>query len=253
MAADRDGASFRERVRRIGAPMRGGAKMWEGARFVLADVPLDGREAKKILPWGLRLDDPPTATLFIADYVKTSFTFPYKEVALLIHVRTLLGRGRHCPWMIVDDDTGMIYGRELLGYPKKFGEFTLDGDDCGVKASISRRGVEVLRMEAEKKDSETSPAPVFDVKTFNAGGPGQLFVFQPIWMFRPREIVTESWSAEVKVTLEESEYDPIAGLVDGAPANGRFVVMDILGSRYNLPVGVAGPRWFVNNFYLRYR
>lgn len=254
MTADKEKApTFRETVRRISKPMRGGAKMWEDARFVLAEVPIDRREARRILPFGLRPGEPAMATLFIADYTKTSFTVPYKEAALLIHVRTLLGRGLHCPWMIVDDDTGLIYGRELLGYPKKLGEFTFEEDGDRISASIARRDVEVLKIEGERKDREEKPQPVFDIKTFNAGGPGQLFLFQPIWMFRPKEIIIESWSADVEVTLNDSEYDPISRLVDGEPANGRFVVMDIIGSRYNLPMGMAGPRWFVNNFYMRYR
>lgn len=249
------GSSFRENFKKIREQARPGVKLWEDARFILADVPLDRGEVKKILPLGLTPEEPAIATVFIADYPKTSFTVPYKEAALLVHVKTLLGSGLHCPWMIVDDDTGLIYGRELLGYPKKFGKFTFDENNGKVTASVTRRGVEVLKMEAELRKKEESPAPVFDIKTFNVGGLGQFFMFQPIWMFRAKEEITESHSAKVKVEFNESEHDPIAALVSdtGAPINGRSVVMDILGSRYFMPVGIAGIRWFINNYAMRYR
>jgi acetoacetate decarboxylase len=254
MQDDKKGASsLMEDLKGILEPVMGNVKMWENARFVLADVPLHPSEVKKILPFGMWPAEPAVATLFITDYTKTSFTVPYKEAALLVHVRTPLGKGLHCPWMIVDDDTGLIYGRELLGYPKKSGRFTFEEDDDKVTASVSRRGIEVMRIEARRKEREDTPRPVFDFKTFNAGGPGQFFAIQPIWLFRPKEVIQESWSVEAKVTLRESEADPIAKLMSGPPLTARFVVMDILGSRYNLPVGVAGIRWFVNTYNLRFR
>ncbi len=246
-------SSFMENLKGILEPVRGDVKMWENARFLLAEVPLHAREARKILPLGMWPQEPARATLFIVDYTKTSFTAPYHEAAVLVHVRTPLGKGLHCPWMIVDDDTGLIYGRELLGYPKKFGQFTFEEKTDGATAGVSRRGIEVMKIEARRREREDPPRPVFDFKTFNAGGPGQFFAVQPIWLFRPREVIRESWSVEAKVTLGESEYDPIARLVSGPPLSARFVVMDILGSRYNLPVGVAGIRWFVNTYNLRFR
>jgi acetoacetate decarboxylase len=240
-------------LRRLAEPLSGKVKLWENARFVLVDVPLDRKEAARLLPCGMRLREPPTATLFISNYTKTSFTVPYHEAAVLIHVRTLLGSGIHCPWMIVDDDTALIYGRELLGYPKKLGEFVFEEAGSAVTASVRRRGVEVLSIELERGECQAYPQPVFDRKTFNAGGPGQMFLVQPVWVFRPREEIQESWTAKATVRLQESEYDPIARLVSGEPVRARFVVMDILGAKYNLPAGLAGPRWFAATYDLRYR
>ena len=112
------------RIRR--AIKKDGVKMWDGARLVLADVPVNAREAARILPWCMKPVDPPLATLFITDYPKNAFTVPYKEAAVLIHVRTPLGRGIHCCWMVVDDDTALILGRENLGYPKKMADITYE-------------------------------------------------------------------------------------------------------------------------------
>ncbi len=218
-------------------------RLWEGARLVIADVPLERQKAQSILPWGMRLTNPPTATVFIANYIKTAFTAPYKEAAMLIHVKTPLGQGVHCCWMIVDDDTALIYGRELLGYPKKMGDFTFEENGDHVSASITRRGVTVLRMELERGPAQQTPPPVFAVKTFNAGGLGQFFRLNPVWMFKAKEEIHESYSAQVSVTFARSEPDPLAELVSGEPLRGRFVVLDIIGGGRMVPVGLAGPRW----------
>lgn len=232
---------------------RGEGNLWDNARFILADVPLDLREAKRVLPCGLRPSDPPIATLFVANYTKLSFNVPYHEAAVLIHVRTPLGKGLHCCWMVVDDDTALIYGREFLGYPKKMADIMFAENDDHISAGVSRRGVKVLTMEGNRGPAQEPPPPVFNFKTFNAGGPGQFFAINPIWFFRPKEVLRESYSAKVMVSLADSDYDPIARLVSGDPVSGRFAVTDILGSKYILPVGLTGLSWFANVFNLRFR
>jgi len=228
-------------------------KLWEGARFLMADVPLDRGEVKKILPWGMKPSEPPVATLFICNYPKTSFTVPYKESAVLIHVRTALGEGLHCCWMPVDDDTALIYGRELLGYPKKMADIVFQEEGDHISASVTRRGIKVLAMEGKRGAAHTSPPPVFNLKTFNVGGMGQLFAFNPVWLFKPTEVIHESYQAEVTLSLAESEFDPVARLVAGEPISGRMAVIDILGSNYMLPVGLAGIRMFRKAFNMRFR
>lgn len=227
--------------------------MWEGARFILADVPLDPKAARRVLPFGMKPVDPAAGTLFVADYPKTSFDVIYKEAALLIHVKTPLGRGVHCAWMVVDDDTAMIYGREGLGYPKKMARFEFKEEGNRVFADITRRGVNVLRMEGTRGQAQTKPEPVFARKTFNVGGPGQWVSLNPIWLFRPMEVIHESIAMDVTLKIEDSEFDPISDLVSGPPTNGRFVLMDIPGSKYMFPVGLAGLKFFANTSSLRSR
>ncbi len=228
---------------------------WDRARFLLADVPLDYREVRRILPCGMRPSDPPMATLFICEYPEVAFPlFPYHEAALLIHVRTPLGAGRHCCWITVDDDTALVLGRELLGYPKKMGIFTFDEKKSVFDASVRRRGITVMSMKAIRGEREPSPKPVFNYRTFHVGGLGQLLALNPIWTFRPREVIHEYYRAEVTLALQESGFDPIARLVAGGAVNGRIVLMDIPGDTpYMLPVGMAGPGWFGRTFNMRFR
>lgn len=48
-------------------------------------------------------------------------------------------------------------------------------------------------------------------------------------MFRWREVIHEYYRADIKLTLNDSDFDPISRLVAGEPQNGRIVVMDIPG------------------------
>lgn len=231
----------------------GEENLWDNARFILADVPVVKEEAERILPPGMKLDDPAEATLFIVDYRKNSFTEPYKEAAVLIHVRTPLGRGVHCPWMIVNDDTAMIYGRELLGFPKKMGELTFEENGDHIKASVARRGVTVMEIEGTRRESQTPAPPVLGRKIFNSGGPGQFFLLNPVWLFHPTEVIHESYSVDVKVTLRESEHDPIARFLSSEATSGRFAVIDIPSGKYHIPIGLAGLNFFRKTFPMRFR
>ena len=246
--------TFRQSFGRVTRPMARGTNLWDNARFVLADVPLDKKETRKILPLGMWTGDNPRGTLFIVDYTRTSFTVPYHEAALLIHVKTPLGKGLHCPWMVVDDDTALIYGREILGYPKKWGDFTFTEKEGHIEAAVRRRGVEVLRFDSVNQEAQARPAPVFDHKTFNVGGPLQFFwLLQPVWMFRPKEVIHESYATEAQVVINDSEYDPLARLISGKAFNTRMVVLDIPRAKYYLFAGLAGFVWYIHSYNLRYR
>ena len=227
--------------------------LWEDARFILADVPLKAKEARKILHWGMKLTDHPTATLFIADYRKTGFTVPYKEAGVLVHVKTLFGTGCHCCWMPVDDDTALIYGRELLGYPKKLAKIDFEETPETIKASVTRRGVKVLSIEGKRGPAQSTPDPVFDVKTFNIGGMGQTFAFNLVWLLRPIEIIHESYDADVSVELNDSELDPLTTFIEPRVLRGQMAVTDIPGSYYMFPVGIAGIKWLSHTFPMRVR
>jgi len=250
--------TLRRAVQSLGDICKGRVKLWSNAHFVLLDLPIDERAARRILPLGLRLKSAPTATLFVADYLQTAFTIPYKEAALLIRVSTPLGKGVHCCWMVVDDDTAQIYGRELLGYPKKTARITFtETEREHVSASVSRRNTEVISLDVSIKDPEVNPTPVLGDKTFNVGGLGQLFAFNPVWRFTPQETIHESYNAKASLQLAHSSYDPIRGLVADFenPLPARFAVVDIMGPgrKILLPVGVAGPRWFARTYNMRYR
>jgi len=96
-----DGYTFWGALRFFRNLSRAEGNLWDNARFILADVPLNAGAASGLLPAGLRPSDPAMATLFIVDYTRTSFTVPYHEAALLVHVRhRLFGPALHCSCFI---------------------------------------------------------------------------------------------------------------------------------------------------------
>jgi hypothetical protein len=146
----------------------------------------------------------------VPSYPKTAFSVGYREAAVLVHVRTPFGRGRHCCWMVVDDDTTLILGRELLGYPKKLARIDYEESAEGVRAGVTRRGKAVLTLAARRGLRQPHPEPVFDCRTFNIGGIGQMFMLQPVWMFRPRESLHNSYDAQVSIAIADSEKENAA-------------------------------------------
>jgi acetoacetate decarboxylase len=237
------------------AVTRSKVKLWEDTTFVLIDVPLNPVETKKILPMFMCLSKPYRATFFIVKYPKTAFTGAYNEAALLIHVCTPLGKGVFCPWMIVDDDTAMIYGRELLGYPKKMADIPFNDDGKKINASLTRRGVKVVSVQAERVKKEDNPSPALQIKTFTIGGMWQSFAINPIWLFKPREAIHESYTAKATMDIKDSDYDPIRGLIADFknPVDARIVKNDIFGARMLWPVGLTWVSTFANTFNLRFR
>ena len=87
--------------------------IWTHARVLEAEVAISASIASSLLPAALRLEDPPTATLFVADYPETRFGSVYREAAVLLHAADTKGPALHCPWMVVDDDTALILGRGI--------------------------------------------------------------------------------------------------------------------------------------------
>lgn len=99
---------------------------------------------------------------------------PYHESAILLTVEHNGKTALHCPWMLVDSDRALIAGREILGFPKKMGQFSFtvsvpstepgasaetfsvrDPDfnvtemmerDATVAAEVWRRGVKLVSM-----------------------------------------------------------------------------------------------------------
>ncbi len=225
-----------------------------GCQFLQAEVPLDPVEAKKLVPFGMRLTDPPMATLTAASYETFPLGSPFRESALNIRVKTPVGKGAFCAWIVVDDDRSLIGGREFLAYPKKMADFSKVYGEDHISATVSRLGKPLFEMEAERLEKEIDPAPVYGGKHFNLGGPGQCILYSPLWLFRAKETIHESYHVNVSLKVFDSDRDPLARIISGGPVSGRFSKLDSNGVKYLLPIGFTGGlRWFVNSFALRYR
>ncbi len=232
-----------------------GAWVWNDARFLAADIEVDARAANRWLPFGLCATKPGRATFFIADYPRTSFGSVYREAAVLLHVRLGLWRGLFCPWMVVDDDTALILGRELLGFPKKMAGFTFSATDSEVSASVERRGVKVLEFSGKIGPEEAKPAPMMARRIFNvwgATGPAALGI-QAVVTMKPSERITVSRRVELaSARIRGSAEDPLDELKPGSAVSARFVRMDFARmTDLALPLYPVGPGFLLRNLPLR--
>lgn len=228
--------------------------MYRDARFLVVDLPLKEGAAKKILPLMLRPAEPAMCTLILADYPEISGILPYQEALLLVRVKGPYGAGVHCPWIVVNDDTALVYGRELAGYPKKWADISFKQKGDTVLAGVSRRGTELIEARAHLSNT-LKAGPVFEQKTYNVGGPFSSPWCLPIWCFKPLEIIKSSHEASVELKVRHSHYDPLAELMEDIPETltGRVVLTDIRRVAYFLWAGAAGLGFFLKTYNLRHR
>jgi acetoacetate decarboxylase len=223
---------------------------WPDARLIQFDTPVDADAARRLLPRRLRPSAPARATWFVADYPRTSFGVAYRECGLLLHARHRGHAVLHCAWMVVDDDTALILGRELLGFPKKLARIELDAGDARVTASVQRRGVELLRVEATcgaaTGPRRAFPSPIVNVRGLPSAAPAVL------WRMEVPERFHAGRDAALSVAVRGSGTDPLDLLIAGTHAvDGHWLHVDLgvpppdAGAvpRGIVPVGLVSPLW----------
>ncbi len=227
------------------------APIWIGARVLTADLPIDKEAAEAVLPPGLTLVDPPTATVFVASYPATTFGSVYREAGLFLHAQDARGPALHCVWMVVDDDTALILGRELLGMPKKLADITLDERGDRVVGLVRRKGTEVLRVEADLGVADPDPPAMFGRRMVNLFGSiidGMKLLDLP----SSRETIHAARRGHGTVQLSSSDRDPLGELAGSVEVDVRFLVMDF-GSSQGQPevLGAVDSAWSLTRFFAR--
>lgn len=227
--------------------------IWKNARMAFADVPVDASAVAGWIPFPLRLATPARASVFVADYPETTFGSVYREAAVLLHVRFLGVPMVFCPWMVVDDDRALILGREVLGYPKKLADIRYDESDGNFTGTVTRHGVEVMRIEGAVGAREVPAPPGIGRLAVNSRGlmsflPGHLLVFRPI------ETVRSCRPLAARVVLRSSEDDPI-GIAAGDALGATLRVCDIGARAFPPPTRTfpVGPAFNLSQVALRVR
>ena len=203
--------------------------VWIGAKVLAADIPVSDVAARALLPPELELEDPTTATIFVADYPETTFGSVYREAAVILHAKDEKGHLRHCPWMVVDDDTALILGRELLGFPKKMADISLKEEQGRIIGVVTRKGAEVIRIEGELGPIEPSPKPLFAHRMVNLFGSivgGMKLLDIPA----AKELIHTARSVSGKVLLGTSDRDQLGALGTSTECNAIYMTMDFGGS-----------------------
>lgn len=121
-----------------------------GAEILTVRFRTDPEVVASVLPRPLKAPAEPVGTAFVARYPETNFGVRYNEGALFLDATYKGERGSYCLAMPVDDDTAMIAGREVFGYPKKIADrITLQRSGDHVVGSVVRKEVEILRIEGD--------------------------------------------------------------------------------------------------------
>jgi acetoacetate decarboxylase len=230
-----------------------GGWIFRDATFFAARVELDAARMGRLLPFGLSLAEPATATLFVAHYPETSFGSVYSESGLFVDVRHLFRPAVHCPWMLVDDDVALILGREMLGYPKKLGSFELHIGADEVSARVERRGHEVLRMRGRLGEpAGASAPPILGQPVRNVWGAVGVGL-QKILSFTPREEMLEARRVhDVELVIGQAPRDPLAQLGIGRVLEAHLCRVNIGGDVPPVPLGWVSPLYFLRTWRLRF-
>lgn len=224
--------------------------LYRDAHYLVADMEIDPRAARRWVPWPLELSSPATASIFTAWFPHNTFGSVYREAGLFLHVAHRGRRAVFSPWMLVDDDVALITGRELLGYPKKLGTIELSIDGDRVRGVGARRGAELVRMEGVLKERVESPPPILGRPHRNVHASLGLAVPKVI-AFTPREEPIEVRRAELTVTVGGSDRDPLSELGFGAIKAAYLHRVNLGGRSFPVPVAGVSPVWFLRQVLLR--
>lgn len=231
------------------------AAIWPDAWIASVEVPVRVEVAQRWLAPGLTSTG--RASLFVAEYARTAFGISYRECGLLLHARLRRRAVVSCVWMVVDDDTAMILGRELLGFPKKLAEIAITRRDRGAELQVVRRGVTLLELSL-KDATPAAPEPVFARPIVNVWGPpGAPSLLLELEV---PERAHERARALARVRAQSTIGDPLASLeLDGDALEGAITRSDVglapprdrwipPGIR---PVGLVSPAWLAAQLPLR--
>jgi acetoacetate decarboxylase len=202
-----------------------------GARIFLAAYRTDPQAVADSLPPGFTPAEVPTASVFVAEYPETNFGSVYREAALMVACSFAGEPGNLCLGMVVDDDTALIGGREVYGFPKKMADIRLAIEGSRVRGSAARRGITFLEIAADLSAPVDLPAPpttpIFLVKGFPSAALDGLEWAPKVVRMQNRMTTRETRLASgLQVTLRESELDRWAAIPAVEPILGAHVVAD---------------------------
>lgn len=232
----------------------GERNLWENARMAFAEVPVDADAVRDWLPFGLTLAEPARATVFIGDYPHTTFAPRYQEAALLLHVK-LFGiiPAVYCPWMVLNNDRALILGREMLGLPKKMADVSFSERRGKVTATVTRNGVELLRIEGKVGRAVKEPKPGLGQNVIGLRGLLNVLLPAHLLFFHPRETVHACHAlTAAKVVLQGGEEDPI-GVAAGHATDVTLRTCDIGAGLLPLRVFPVNPLFPAHLMRLRLR
>jgi acetoacetate decarboxylase len=107
----------------------------------------------EVLPPGIEPTERPLASAAVSRW-QTEFGLTFDCGVISVEARRGGRTGAYLLSLLIDDDIGMVIGRELWGECKKLGTMGYFRDDPYVYGSGTRHGVKIMEIEAELGDDE---------------------------------------------------------------------------------------------------
>jgi acetoacetate decarboxylase len=94
--------------------------------------------------------------VYVSDFTNCA-KMPFMDAGIVIPVRYGAQEGGFFLFEYEDNDSAIAAGRDLWGYPKKYGEISLVETDGKVRAEVRRKGVSLISIECETSRSIDVP------------------------------------------------------------------------------------------------
>ncbi|MBC2885446.1 acetoacetate decarboxylase family protein [Ochrobactrum sp. CM-21-5] len=176
--------------------------------------------------------------IYVNDFSESS-ELPYMDAGIIFTVKYKDTFGGYYMYEWEDDDAAIETGR-YWGYPKKFGQMTLERSENIIRGTATRRGVKLIDIELDCADPITDVPqlhtiyPHLNLLTIpNPDGPG---IFSQRVTARDNSSTCKTLSniqASVKVTVNSSPTDPIGDFAPLKVLGGGYSVTDFLASTEN--------------------
>lgn len=180
---------------------------------------------ERLLPPPLKPAEKPIVYAYICDFPRTNWGEPYQEGALFLRAKFDDCEGFYCLAMPVTYDIALVGGREIFGFPKKFGTIELNRGGNQVNGWVERHAVRFAELKATLSGNFNTPdaEDIFN-QVFVPGTNNVFYNFKhfpsPDWKafdYNPRlvkeEVEVNHKSMEIgeaEVILRSSDNDPWA-------------------------------------------
>jgi acetoacetate decarboxylase len=180
-----------------------------------------------------------TSSLNVLAHQSGEFSFPganYFEVVLGIPVRFDQTGGNYCVVMYLDKTvTGVSFGREIWGYPKKGANITFVEEGGKVSTTVERFGTTIMKLSFERTQRVEPVPPRPGTPTFNLkfipsirkdAPPDVMQLTSNVSEFNRKEL----WRGKGSVEFGSLSADPL----------GDIPVLEIVAAEYAIAEGSLG-------------
>lgn len=167
---------------------------------------------RRILPPGLEPTDQPVMQIGVSRWHRSSCIRGFDVTGLLVQARHGAVVGEYAAWMPVSTEAALVYGRDLVGEPKKLGEMSLTREGNQMRATCQRHGTPLVTIDATLTGPATLPSLGFNIFNYKyllkprcEGLFGPAHLIRLIWEMKPSQVEVGT----ATLTLGSTPHDPL--------------------------------------------